>query len=355
MYPQHHDIDDMFRRAAARYPLNTHSGDWESVAQKLKVPGKPVALKGYLRGRKYYALLVLIPVAFVFHNSLKYTYSTNPSESAMVTAAKKQPVQQVSKKGVKSVYNHVQAVAEDRLIVATFPKRVAHDLVINIREIPVGATEEKHDQPENIPSVQKGFYLGAGAGIDFGTVKGQGFTGAGSNVSVLLGYRFNKYWSFETGISWITKKYYTSGQHFNMSKIRDDMPGGMEMMAVKGRLSLLEIPYKLKYDFGLKERSNFFVAAGGSTNIYLKENNEYHTLLNGIPEMQKASYRDLHCSPLCLVHVSAGYERIFRNKNKLRLEPYVKFPLRKVGMGSVPVLSVGLNVSVSNFLGGDSH
>jgi hypothetical protein len=128
------------------------------------------------------------------------------------------------------------------------------------------------------------------------------------------------------------------------------MPG-MEMVNVKGNLSLFEIPFKLKYDFLLKERSNFFITAGGSSNAYIKEDNEYLTRRNGIYESHKASYTDIDCSPLCLVHFSTGYEHSFSNKTRLRLEPYVKFPLRKVGMGSVPVLSVGLNVSVSNIFG----
>jgi hypothetical protein len=65
----------------------------------------------------------------------------------------------------------------------------------------------------------------------------------------------------------------------------------------------------------------------------------------------QASYNDFHCAPICLVHLSGGYEQLLKNKSRIRLEPYIKIPLRKVGMGSVPVFSVGLNVSVSNFTG----
>src|SRR5688500_18833860 len=102
-----------------------------------------------------------------------------------------------------------------------------------------------------------------------------------------------------------------------MKKIESSMPGGMEMIDVKGRLSLFEIPYKLKYDFLLKQKSNFFIAAGGSTNIYIKETNEYFTSLNGASQQMQGTYTDIRCAPLCLAHVSAGYEQYLKNQSRI--------------------------------------
>jgi hypothetical protein len=363
MYPRNHDMDDLFRKAAAWYPLQTRNSDWEAVAGRLKAAGKPAARRGSLSIGKYFAWLLLAPAAFVFHNSFKDTGTASRSDkSSLVTIQTKQyttgPAPAVRVSPQKPVAKPVDASPrETKDLAASLPHTISYhqqpgnrEAIISNRSFLIGEQKIAARKTSAQVSTSNGFYLGAGAGIDFGTVKGQSFTNAGYNIGLVAGYRFNKHWSFESGVSWIQKRYFTRGEHFSMKKLESSMPG-MEMMKVKGQLSLFEIPYKLKYDFLLKKQSNFFITAGGSSNLYIKENNEYITRQNGVQETHRAGYDDVHCAPICLVHLSAGYEHSFTNKSRLRLEPYIKFPLRKVGMGSVPLLSVGLNVSVSNVLG----
>ena len=58
------DMDELFRKAADDYPLNTGTPDWNKVAEGLsqeKAPEPPVK-KSF---RKYTWLLLLLPLAFI--------------------------------------------------------------------------------------------------------------------------------------------------------------------------------------------------------------------------------------------------------------------------------------------------
>jgi hypothetical protein len=367
MYLQNHDMDDVFRKAAARYPLKAGDSEWESIAEKLKAADSRPVLGNIFRLRKNRAFLIIIPVAFLFHNSFnKGSVAIDvPATTTQVFNNSKRSDRTGSKVIVPKKVMVVRAPENDlslkpvehSFLSASLPKLPGDDKynVTGSVELPEGLPVSQPTplpiQPLRMPVRRTGFYIGLQAGLDLGTVKGQSFTKAGYGIGILAGFRFNRHLSFESGLSFIQKQYYTRGEHFSMKKIESSMPGGMEMIDVNGRLSLFEVPYKLKYDFMLKEKSNFFIAAGGSTNLYIKETNEYQTKVNGVPESMQASYNDIHCAPICLVHLSGGYEQLLKNKSRIRLEPYIKIPLRNVGMGSVPIFSVGLNVSVSNFTG----
>lgn len=367
MYLQNHDMDDVFRKAAARYPLKAGDSEWESIAEKLKAADSRPVLGNIFRLRKKRAFLIIIPVAFLFHNSFnKGSVAIDvPAPTTQVFNNSKRIDRTESKVITPKKIVVVRAPENDQSFIpvehsflsASLPKLPGEDKYnvtgsVELPEaLPVAQPTLPSIQQPGMPKKKTGFYLGLQAGLDLGTVKGQSFTKAGYGIGILAGFRFNRHLSFESGLSYIQKKYYTRGEHFSMKKIESSMPGGMEMIDVNGRLSQFEIPYKVKYDFLLKEKSNFFMAAGGSTNIYIKETNEYQTRVNGVEEKMQASYNDIHCAPICLVHLSGGYEQLLKNKSRIRLEPYIKIPLRNVGMGSVPVLSVGLNVSVSNFTG----
>lgn len=367
MYSQNHDMDDVFRKAAARYPLKTGDSEWESIAEKLKAADSRPALGNIFRQRKNRAFLIIIPVAFLFHNSFnKGTVAIDVPATATQVITNNKGIERTASKviapkkvvAVRAPENDQSLKpAEHSFLLASLPKLPAENKyyttgIVELPEnLPIAQPTPSPIQQQRMPARRTGFYLGLQAGIDLGTVKGQSFTKAGYGIGVLAGFRFNKHLSFESGLSYIQKKYYTRGEYFSMKKIESSMPGGMEMIEVNGKLSQFEIPYKLKYDFILKEKSNFFIAGGGSTNLYIKETNEYHTMLNGVQERVKARYNDIRCAPVCLVHLSGGYEQLLGNQSRIRLEPYIKIPVRNVGMGSVSVLSIGLNVSISNFTG----
>src|SRR5687768_7176272 len=69
MYSQNHDMDDVFRKAAAHYPLKAGDSEWESIAEKLKTADNRPVLGNFFRLGKSWSFMIIIPVAFLFHNS----------------------------------------------------------------------------------------------------------------------------------------------------------------------------------------------------------------------------------------------------------------------------------------------
>ena len=59
------DMDDLFRRAANNYPLNTNSSDWNKVQSAMQFSEKEMApVKSKKKYRRFFWLLLLLPFAF---------------------------------------------------------------------------------------------------------------------------------------------------------------------------------------------------------------------------------------------------------------------------------------------------
>ena len=84
-------------------------------------------------------------------------------------------------------------------------------------------TDLKNKKPA--PAAQspaRGFYIELLAGPDLSMVKFQSVSQLGFSVGALVGYRFIKNLSLETGVLWDKKYYYSSGEYFNRSR-RDSL------------------------------------------------------------------------------------------------------------------------------------
>ena len=69
------DMDELYRRAAEDYPLNTNSADWNAVLKKIYVDG--TGSRGNKKDNKNYKwllLLLLLPAAWI---GKEYFYSSN--------------------------------------------------------------------------------------------------------------------------------------------------------------------------------------------------------------------------------------------------------------------------------------
>jgi hypothetical protein len=226
--------------------------------------------------------------------------------------------------------------------------RVAQtSILIEVSNIDKPTTQNlSANKKSSYPQRKNGVYLGLTAGPDFSNIKWQGIDRTGYNLGLVAGYRFNEKLSIETGILWNRKKYYTDGKYFNMKA--GSMPASMKIVNVQGQLTLFEVPLKIKYDIFYGEKSNFFLSSGILSNIYLKERNNYLIEMNGVQQYQIGLYKDKSYSWLSLVNFSAGYERSLGKTYTIRVEPYIKIPLKEVGVGNLTVLSSGINLTVLN-------
>jgi hypothetical protein len=224
-----------------------------------------------------------------------------------------------------------------------------------------GKSESKISKEDSISSAKKneavirvrkesGFYIGLVAATDFSKVKSALYHSTGFDGGLIAGYRVNKKLSLETGVIWNKKSYNSEGQYFSMAKVGSAMPAGMIINDIESHSSLIEIPLKVKYDFIRKRSSAFYIGAGVSAYIMTKEKNMYHVTMNGNQEKMSGVYETNSYGIPAVAGVSVGYERKVSGKMDIRLEPFVKVPLRGIGVGSLPVTSAGFQVGVARRL-----
>lgn len=211
-------------------------------------------------------------------------------------------------------------------------------------------TKNNKKEPGNIIPKNKKFYLGFVAGLDFSKVQARPFHYPKYAAGVIFGLRSHSRISFETGAILGKKNYKSEGRYFKMGKVQSGMPGGMIINDLEGQSSLIEIPIKVKYDIISKRSADIFIAGGISSYLMIKEKNVYNVTLNGDHQTITAVYNNNHFQLPAVANISLGYEHGISKNLQVRVEPFIKIPLRGIGVGSLPVTSAGLQVGFTHRL-----
>lgn len=193
------------------------------------------------------------------------------------------------------------------------------------------------------PFQHRGFYYGVKGGPDLSSIKGQQVKQAGAAAGILAGYRLNNSWSIEVAGLWSNKKYYTDGKYFDKSSAY--MPSTVEIYYLDGSCDMIELPISVMYRFS--ERPNtFFVSAGLNSYFMKKERYKYLAEAGGVEYEGYRKYKNSGNHIFSNMQLSGGYQfKIFGNTN-LRVEPYVQVPVQKVGIGNMPITSMGLHLGI---------
>jgi len=194
---------------------------------------------------------------------------------------------------------------------------------------------------------QHGVYVGLVSGVSFNTVKEQGMRKPGFDVGVIAGYYLNRKTSIEAGIFFDKKFYFSDGKYFSMDKVGSSMPSGTKILSLEGSSTLFEIPVKINYTISEKNKTSFFSSAGLSSFLMINEKNNYLTSMNGSTKKMTGSYKNTSGYVAAAVNFSIGYQYKFHKNKNIRIEPYLQIPLKGVGMGSLPVTSIGLHLGFS--------
>ena len=194
----------------------------------------------------------------------------------------------------------------------------------------------------------KFLYIGAIGGPDMSVVKFQSIKKTGTNAGVILGYQLSKKLSFETGVVWNKKYYYSNGSYFKTNKIY--LPPAAKITNVDGNCKMIEIPLNVKYNFKSKGKANLFSTLGVSSYFMEEETYDYTVVSTGQPYPYKKTYKQSSQFFLSAINIGAGYNHILGKLGVLRVEPYVKIPLKGIGIGSLPITSVGINIGVTKKL-----
>lgn len=109
-----------------------------------------------------------------------------------------------------------------------------------------------------------------------------------------------------------------------------------------------EIPLSISYNFGQKEKQNWFVSVGLSSYLMKKEtyNYFYKYTATGPTISRKWTIDNENKHYFSTLTLSGGYQRNISKTLSVMLEPYIKLPLSGVGYGKVKLNSGGVLFSI---------
>jgi hypothetical protein len=188
---------------------------------------------------------------------------------------------------------------------------------------------------------KNGFYAGIISGVDLSSIH---FHAArtGATKGLIIGYAFNKKWSIESGLFWDKKRVYDDGSYFNPPGYTST--GGITIIAVNGKSRLYELPLNIKYTI-ISGKHSLFATTGLSSYFMKSENYDYEYLQNNQPGGHNyISYKNETKNWFSVVNFSIGCSQKLGDIGNIRIEPYLKLPVKNLGTGNMPIMSTGLNI-----------
>jgi hypothetical protein len=403
------DMDELFRRAAKDYPLDTNSADWNKVARQLDTSAKENTFKR--NNRKYLWLLLLLPFSIIcnqyFVEDKGSRIAVNKSsekrlpndagiENQLLKPAQTEIIEKASKGSVElsspKQPDHINLSANQQLHKASLVKENKVQGEENVDpaansfqkdEFPLQNESPTYGKPylvlpqtlktfsyvpkpldvqphkgivtgagKAVPASEihhNKFYAGLIGGLNATSIKFQKVDNTSFDLGVLLGYRIGKKWGMEGGLLLNKKFYYTKGEYFNTDKIRSFMPPNSEIASVNGDCSMWEIPLSIRYDFKAAANQSLFVTAGVSS--YLMNSEDYNYVYYYPSTGQTWDYYKSYPSNskylLSNLQLSAGYTFKLGKSSALRFEPYIKVPMKGMGIGSIHLQSAGFHIGIS--------
>jgi hypothetical protein len=431
------DNDELLRRAAEEYPLNTGTPDWDAFRKKLDTytPEAPVRTNSRKKLFSLLLLILLFPLGIMFNQYVmnrkgaagktqgtqaalvqrnseavplnKTTRPGDPAKTAagtvsaatdnhssgdvVVTKNERQeindrqqdhfagqpengyrPVRYKTKAAAKMRISASAAEADDNAGAAAANGLASADPITVTNEITpatpsedVAVTEKiveskKDKDKENGPAgdpvkpAKKGkqrsthFYAGVLGGPDLTAVKLQSMKKLGTSLGFIAGYRLTQKLSVETGLLWDKKNYYTAGEYFSRKKL--PISSTVIIEAVDGQCRMLELPLNLRYDIKQAANHTWFAAMGLSSYFMKNEQYAYDINYSGYRAKRSYSYNKKSADFFSVINLSGGYSRRIGKIGELRVEPYVKIPVKKIGTGSLPLQSGGVYIGFTKNL-----
>jgi hypothetical protein len=410
------DMDDLFRRAAENYPLDTKSADWDKIAAELEIKSERTK-DSISKGRRLLWLLLLLPLSFVcnhiFNTGTPVLLNTDQNGSVNISRNERELVspgkdlQQDQKKGSRlnqgSIDNSIDQVGtiSNSSHRSTQFGRLRTNLVFVSRQTGITLENNKQwglgrndlqpaDQEEfekglikdravllsvnnypfpviNFHSVirdplvkggdlkliekpndkRKKIYAGIMGGIDATSIKFQKVRNAGYSFGILFGYKLNDKWSIESGLFHDKKYYYSEGQYLNTAKMY--ILPGTKINSLDGNCSMWEIPLQARYNFKYSKTKAWFSTLGLSSYFMKKENYDYtySYISTGQTYDKYRSYNNASKHFFSVITLSAGFTNPISKTIDLRVEPYLKIPVKGVGVGSISLQSAGIQIGIS--------
>jgi hypothetical protein len=392
------DMDELFRNAASQYPLKTDGANWDALSSRLQTatPQGPAAARW--RDNKWCWLGILILLTALFFiiytppletgklpltgdklpaSKVKFQLTNNNNSSTpvidVVTDQTTHPgttADQNNENIPTTTNNNYTTAQQDAVttttIIHTMPSSPDNSIIntdtttTDTTTTPpaiAAATQDSILQQSDttLPTlakkkspakVQKGLYFGIIASPDFSTVKMQRVQKVGYSAGIILGYRISRSFAVETGLLYDRKNYYSKGSSFSKSKI--PYIQNWKILNVDGYCNMWEIPVNVRYFIKNGQHTSWYANAGLSSYLMKKEDYAFNYLDDyGTLKNNSWDYKNATRNWFSIIHVGVGLEHNLGAIGKLRVEPYLKIPASGLGIGDLPITSMGVNVGIT--------
>jgi hypothetical protein len=403
------NMDEMFRKAAAGYPLKTDNSDWDGLASRLLILADPSNTdQKKSRFNKYGLPLLLVFLMLTLGDgTVKQTgnritayppsHTENKTnihkdadlsnlrtitdnqdhsqkllnnESAVLQVADHEPangsllpgnttavsnysqttnsaVDKISGKNVRAIDAPELTYNTAQLVKAGKMTAAGSDLSINKM-----ITDTQPVVGKKVNAIQRPskFYWGIVFGPGINQVKKQRVQKTGFDIGIMAGVSILKgKAAVETGLLYTQKYYFSDGKYFNMDKTGGSMPQGMEIMSLEGSSRLVELPVKFKYSVLQKNKTSVFLSTGISSYLMTREENDYLAMMNGSEQNMLGMYKNTRRYIAVAANIGAEFNYKIGTRTRLGIEPYFQIPFKGIGVGSMPVMTTGIHFSFMRF------
>jgi hypothetical protein len=205
----------------------------------------------------------------------------------------------------------------------------------------VDSTKTMTKQKKKDDKIQQPLEFGVMAGPDMSAVAFGPLYKPGYNFGLQVGYRFSNRWSVNAGVIYTKKFYKTDSSHFEYKG--NPWPPNRTVSRVEGNCSMWEIPVNVRYDFSYNDKRRWFASTGLSTYLMDKQDYDLYYRWNGSTTYETPWGSDSNSTYLfSILNLSAGMERSLGKRFSLQAEPYLKIPLKDLGMGNMRMNSYGI-------------
>ena len=115
---------------------------------------------------------------------------------------------------------------------------------------------------------------------------------------------------------------------------------------VNGACNIYEIPLTLRYDFAKNEKTKFFVNAGLSSYLMVKQTYIYFFHSGGRGLAWKTSDNQQVNYWFGVGDLSLGLETDMGKGFSFQVEPYIRIPLKEMGLEDLKLNSYGISLSL---------
>ena len=168
-----------------------------------------------------------------------------------------------------------------------------------------------------------------------------------NQVGVRLFYQPFGSWSVGTGLFYNRKKYGVAGEAYTPPPgYWENANNGIVPDWIDGSCGVIDIPITLTYQRSIGQRLDAVISIGTSYFLLLDEEYLYGTGSYSYYGNTKGwSTEENTNEGFAAFNASLGLDYSLKKERKLRLEAYIKSPLKKIGWGNVALYGNGVMIS----------